>query len=132
LCQFLLVLAAGPLLTSCLLISGGQQSADRGEGGGNVSVQFVSADGTEVREVAAMDTPARLLVTVFAHAERGQLRIEVLDPQGSAVLVVEGRPDEEVARATVPTDAQGRLHFRIRATGAQRGGFQLLYQPAGS
>jgi len=120
-------------LTGCLLMSGAQQSSDRSaDGGGNVNVQFVSAEGSELRQVAAASGSTRLLVTVFAHAERGQLRIEVLDPVGSAALVVEGTPDEQVSRATVATDTQGNLHFRVRATGAQRGGFQLLYQPAGS
>jgi hypothetical protein len=32
----------------------------------------------------------------------------------------------------VPTDTKGMLHYRIRATGAQHGSFQILYQPAGS
>lgn len=113
-------------------MSGTQQSADRAEDGGNVTVQFVSAEGTEVRQVVAANAAAHLDVTVFARADRGQLRIEVLDPQGSAALVVEGMPDEQVGRATVATDARGMLRFRIRATGAQHGGFQLLYQPAGS
>ena len=130
--QLALLLLLLPMLTGCLLMSGGQQSSDRAEDAGNVSVQFVSAEGNEVRQVAAADGATDLLVTVFARAERGQLRIEVLDPQGSAVLVVEGTPDEQVTRGTVPTDDQGNLRFRIRATGAQRGGFQLLYQPAGS
>ncbi len=126
----LLVLVVLPLLTNCLLISGAQQSSDRAEDAGNVNLQFVSMDGMEVREVAAADGAADLLVTIFARVDRGQLRIEVLDPNGSAVIVVEGTPEEQVARGTVPTDANGMLHFRIKATGAHRGGFQLLYQPA--
>lgn len=131
--SLIVLLVVAQCLSGCLLMSGAQQSSDRSpDGGGNVSVQFVSAEGTELRQVAATTVQAQLLVTVFARAERGQLRIEVLDPNGSAVLVVEGTPDEQVSRATVPTDAQGNLHFRIRATGAQRGAFQLLYQPAGS
>ena len=120
------------LLTGCLLIAGDQQSADRAEDAGNVSVRFVSAEGTEVRQVLAADAASSLDVTVFAQVERGQLRIEVLDPQDSVVFVVEGTPEEQVGRGTVPTDAAGNLRFRIRATGAQRGGFQLLYQPAGT
>lgn len=126
-----LVLAL-PLLTGCLLMSGAQQSSDRSTDGGNVSVQFVSADGTEVRQEPAADGPTDLLVTVFARAERGQLRIEVLDPQGSAMVIVEGTPEEQVARGTVPTDQAGNLRFRIKATGAHLGGFQILYQPAGT
>ena len=124
------LLALIPLLAGCLLIAGGQQSADRAEDGGNVSVHFVSAEGTEVRQVKAADAAATLKVTVFARVERGPLRIEVLDPQGSGQIILEGTPEQPVARGTVQTDADGVLRFRIKATGAQRGGFQLLYQPA--
>ncbi len=127
-----IALALLPMLSGCILMSGAQQSADRAEDAGNVTVQFVSAEGTEVRQVQVANAASRLGVTVFARAERGRLRIEILDPQGSAVLVVEGTPDEQVGRATVATDTQGMLHYRIRATGAQHGGFQILYQPAGS
>ncbi|CAA9292074.1 MAG: hypothetical protein AVDCRST_MAG93-3978 [uncultured Chloroflexia bacterium] len=119
-----------PLLAGCLLLSGAQQSADRAEDAGNVSVQFVSAEGTEVREVTVADAATNVLVTVFARSEQGQLRIEILDPQGSATLVIEGTPEEQVARATVATDDNGVLRYRIKATGARRGGFQILYQPA--
>src|SRR5918998_3494235 len=90
------ITALVPWLSGCLLIAGGQQSADRAEDAGNVSVEYVSMDGAEVRSVNAADTAASLLVTVFARTERGQLRIEVLDPQGSAVFVVEGTPEEAV------------------------------------
>src|ERR671933_1113784 len=127
-----IALALAPVLSGCLLMSGTQQSSDRAEDAGNVTVQFVSAEGTEVRQVQAANAASRLAVTVFARAEHGQLRIEILDPQSSAALVVEGTPDERVGRATVATDTQGMLHYRIRATGAQHGGFQILYQPAGS
>ncbi len=130
--RWLSLLVVMQFLTGCLLIAGDQQSADRAEDAGNVSVRFVSAEGTEVRQVLAADAPSSLDVTVFAQVERGQLRIEVLDPQDSVVFVVEGTPEEQVGRGTVPTDAAGNLRFRIRATGAQRGGFQLLYQPAGT
>jgi hypothetical protein len=125
-------LALLPALSGCLLIAGAQQSQDRAEDAGNVSVQFVSAEGTEVRQVAAANGSTRLDVTVFARAERGQLRIEVLDPQGSVEFAVEGTPEEQVNRGTIPTDAAGVLRYRIRATGAQRGQFQILYQPAGA
>ena len=130
--RWLPLLIVIPFLSGCLLIAGDQQSADRAEDAGNVSVRFVSAEGTELRQVLAAGGAANLDVTVFAQVERGQLRIEVLDPRNSVVFVVEGTPEEQVGRGTVPTDAEGNLRFRIRATGAQRGGFQLLYQPAGT
>ena len=128
--RLFVVVCCVPVLAGCLLMSGAQQSADRAEDAGNVSVQFVSAEGTEERTVTAADGETTLLVTVFARSEQGQLRIEVLDPQGSATLVIEGTPEEQVARATVATDANGVLRYRVRATGARRGSFQILYQPA--
>lgn len=117
-----------PLLSGCLLMSGARESQDRAEEGGNVRGEYVSAEGTETRAVQAADGPTNLSVTVFAQNERGQLRIEVLDPQGAQVLVLEGTPEQRVAQAVVPTDAQGVFRYRIRATGAQRGAFEILYQ----
>ena len=125
------LLALIPLLAGCLLIAGGQQSADRAEDGGNVSVQFVSAEGTEVRQVKAADAAATLKVTVFARVERGQLRIEVLDPQNSIVKVIDAQPSEQIDTANVATNEAGEFRYRIRATGAQNGQFQILYQPIG-
>lgn len=124
--RLLLVL---PLLSGCLLASGARESADRSSDGGNVRVQFVSAEGSETRTIQAADGATQLAVTVFAQAERGQLRIEVLDPQGAQVLVLEGTPEQRVAQAVVSTDAGGQLRYRIQATGAQRGGFEILYTP---
>lgn len=85
-----LLLLCLPWLTGCLLMSGPRETSDRVAEGGNVKVEFVSADGSEVRTIQGADGPATLAVTVFAQAEHGQLRIEVLDPQGSQTLVLEG------------------------------------------
>jgi hypothetical protein len=128
--RLVLALCCVPFLAGCLLVSGAQQSSDRADDAGNVSLHFVSAEGTEEREVTAADGATTLVVTVFARTEQGQLRIEVLDPQGSATLVIEGTPEEQVARATIDTDANGVFRYRVRATGARQGSFQILYQPA--
>src|SRR5947209_20092022 len=72
-----------PLLSGCLLMSGPRESSDRATDGGNVKVDFVSAEGTETRSVQAANGPAKLALIVSAQAERGQLRIEVLNPQGT-------------------------------------------------
>ncbi len=126
-----LLLLCLPWLTGCLLMSGPRETSDRVAEGGNVKVEFVSADGSEVRTIQGADGPATLAVTVFAQAEHGQLRIEVLDPQGSQTLVLEGIPSQAVGQATVQTDAQGRFRYRVIATGAQRGGYEILFQPGG-
>lgn len=119
------------LLSGCFLVSGATRSADQTADGGNVFVSFVSAEGTETQVVTTSFPSQQLEVTVFAQNRRGQIRIEVLDPQGSVVLSVEGTAQERVAQALVQTDSQGVFRYRVRATGAQRGSFTILYQPAG-
>ncbi|MBV9789718.1 MAG: hypothetical protein JOZ51_16135, partial [Chloroflexi bacterium] len=64
--------------------------------------------------------------------ERGQIRIEVLDDRGSVALSVEGTAQEQVRPGQVRTNAAGEFRYRVRATGAQRGEFQILYLPTGS
>ncbi|MBA3947314.1 MAG: hypothetical protein H0X37_22495 [Herpetosiphonaceae bacterium] len=119
-----------PLLSGCLLMSGPRESADRATDGGNVRVDFISAEGTETRHVQAADGPTKLALIVSAQVERGQLRIVMLNPQGAQVLVLEGTPEQHVAQVVVPTDDKGNLTYRIQATGAHHGGFEILYQPA--
>ncbi|GAC1362352.1 MAG: hypothetical protein NVS4B8_13560 [Herpetosiphon sp.] len=120
-----------PLLSSCLLLAGGSQSVDLGADGGNARVEFVSADGSEVRTLRASGQVGKVEVILLTQVERGQLRIEVLDPQGSQVLVVEATSDRRAARTVVATDAQGNVRYRVRATGAHNGMWELLYQPVG-
>lgn len=119
-------------LSGCFLISGANQSADSTGEGGNVYVSFVSAEGNDTR-VVQTNFPAQTLdLTVFVRNERGQIRIEVLDDRGSVALSVEGTAQEQVRPGQVRTNAAGEFRYRVRATGAQRGEFQILYQPTGS
>lgn len=94
-------------------------------------MSFVSAEGTETQAVATNFPSQQLEVTVFTQNRNGQIRIEVLDPQGSVVLSIESTAREGVAQALVQTDSQGTFRYRVRATGAQRGSFTILYEPAG-
>lgn len=119
-------------LSGCLLISGPVQSTDNTPDGGNVYVGFVSAEGDETRTVTTNFPSQELEVTVFAQNQRGQMRIEILDEQSSVVLPVEGQAEEQARVGRVQTNADGEFRFRIRATGAQRGAFQILYQPTGN
>ncbi len=119
-----------PFVSSCLLMSGPRESADRATDGGNVRVDFISAEGTETRHVQAADGAKKLALIVSAQVERGQLRLVVLNPQGTQVLVLEGTPEQRVAQVVVPTDDKGNLTYRIQATGARHGSFEILYQPA--
>lgn len=118
------------LLSGCLLISGPTESADSTSDGGNVYVGFVSAEGAETRVVATNFASQPIEVTVLARADRGQMRVEVLDEDGASTIVVEATAEERGNNGTVRTDARGEFRYRIQATGAQRGTIQILYQPA--
>ncbi len=118
-------------LSGCLLIAGEQASNDNTPDGGNVYVTLVSADGNEVRSVPTEFRDQPLGVFVSARSEQGQLRIEVLNPDNSVVFTVDAQPSEQYNDGTVLTNAAGEFRYRIRATGAQNGEFQILYQPGG-
>lgn len=118
-------------LSGCFLIAGPTQSADSTAEGGNVYVGFVSAEGSETRTVPTTFAGQPLRVTVIAQNQRGQLRIEVLDPNGAVVFAVEGTAEERWSQGEVATNAAGEFRYRVRATGAQRGSFTILYEPAG-
>jgi hypothetical protein len=127
--QVLLILLMTPLLSGCFLIAGEQASNDNTPDGGNVYVTLVSADGSEVRSVPTEFRDQPLGVFVSARSEQGQLRIEVLNPDDSVVFVVDAQPSEQYNDGTVLTNTAGKFRYRIRATGAQNGEFQILYQP---
>jgi type 1 fimbria pilin len=112
-------------------MAGSQESSDSTTDGGNVYVSFVSSDGTETRSVSTPFPDQQVELTVSARTDAGQLRIEILDPQDSVVMALDAQPTEQYRPATVTTDESGNFRYRIRATGAQNGEFQILYQPGG-
>ncbi len=128
--ELLILVTILPSLSGCLLISGAVQTSDSTSDGGNVYVDFVSADGTDTRAVQTNFPAQALEVLVAARTEHGQLRIEILDEQNSVVLALDAQSMEEWRQGIVTTDVEGIFRYRIRATGAQRGTFQILYQPA--
>ncbi len=131
-CFRLSILAAIlPLLSGCLLISGPIQMSDSTDDGGNVYVEFVSADGSDTRVVQTNFVAHPLEVLASARTESGQLRVEILDGQNSVVLAIDAQPNEQWRQGRVTTDVEGNFRYRIRAKGAQRGALQILYQPAG-
>ena len=91
-----------------------------------------SRDGADGRTEQTLDTGApRVSMNAIAivQAERGELQLELLNADGSVALAVKGRPDEAVSRSgTVTTDAQGRLRYRVSATGARNGSYQVFFQ----
>ncbi len=120
------------LLSSCLLTSGERPSVDALPDGGNVSTTFVGADGNGERTVETSASSATMNAIVIVQAERGELRLELLNPDGNVAFSVQARPDEQVTRrGDVLTDEQGRLRYRVIAQGARNGGYQVLYQRAG-
>ena len=121
------------LLTSCLLTSGERPSMDALPDGGNVSSTFVGAQGNAERTVDTGAKGAIMNAIVIVQAERGELRLELLNPDGNVAFSVQARPDEQVTRrGDVLTDEQGRLRYRVIAQGARNGGYQVLYQRAGT
>lgn len=116
-------------LTGCFLISGQVASTDNTPDGGNVYVGYVSAEGVETRTVTTNFPNQALEVTVFAQNQRGQMRVEILDAQNSVSMVVDGQAEEQARVGRVQTNEAGEFRYRVRAIGAQRGAFQILYQP---
>ena len=120
------------LLSGCLLTSGERPSVDALPDGGNVSSTFVGAQGNAERTVDTGAKGAIMNAIVIVQAERGELRLELLNPDGNVAFSVQARPDEQVTRrGDVLTDEQGRLRYRVIAQGARNGGYQVLYQRAG-
>jgi hypothetical protein len=114
-----------------MLISGEQTAADTGPTGGNLTTTFVSAEGVQERTLATGAGAMTMNVIVIVSVQQGELRLEMLDPGGSVMLAVQGRPDEQVTKSgDVPTDNEGNLRYRVIARGARNGGFQVLYQPS--
>jgi hypothetical protein len=130
--HFVLCSLFSVLLSGCLLISGERPSVDTLPDGGNVSTSFVGAEGSDERSVETGAASATLNAIVIVEAERGELRVELLNRDGNVAFAVQSRPDEQVTRrGDVLTDDQGRLRYRVIAQGARNGGYQVLYQRAG-
>ena len=90
---------------------------------------LVGADGTQEQTVDTGAIDAAFNTIVIVQAERGELQVELLNGDGSLAFAVRGRPDEAVTRSgSVTTDRQGRLRYRVSATGARNGSYQVLYQ----
>lgn len=117
------------LLTGCLLVSGEQTSVDLQPGSGNLTASFVSAEGQEVRSLKIAEDARTIQVIVIVEVESGDLRIDLLRPDGAVEFAVEGRADSPVTRTSeIQTDDQGYIHYRLLAQGARGGSYQLLFQ----
>jgi len=113
-------------------MSGGATSTDTQAAAGNVSASFVSAEGQDERTLDVGEQSQLSVIAILSVAQ-GELRVDILDPNGSVVLSVQGRPNEQVTKlGTVQTDANGELHYRVMAQGARNGSYQVLYQKTGT
>jgi hypothetical protein len=111
-----------------MLVSGQETSEDTQEAGGNVSTVFVSAEGAEERSLS-VGSAATLNVIASVTVDQGDLRLEVLNPDGSVACSAISQPRQNiVCTSSVATDEQGRLRYRVAAREARNGSFQLLYQ----
>lgn len=128
-CRSLVALGFVTLLSGCLLISGERTTTDVQNGAGNLSTAFVSAEGEQVRALKVAEGPRVVQVIVVVTVESGDLRLDLLQPDGEVILAAEGRPDDQVAQsAQVQTDNEGYLRYRVYARGARNGSYQLLFQ----
>ncbi len=131
-CYFAILPLFALLLSGCLLMSGGVTSTDTQASAGNVSASFVSAEGQDERTLDVGEQSQLSVITIVSVAQ-GELRVDILDPNGSVALSVQGRPNEQVTKlGTVQADANGELHYRVIAQGARNGSYQVLYQKTGT
>lgn len=127
----LFLLACCGLLSGCLLISGEQSRFDQQDTNGTVATTFVSAEGSEIRTITVADTIITVEVIVTVSVDSGDLRVDLLQPDGSVAFTVKGHPTEQVTHTSqIETDTQGRIRYRVYAKGARNGSFQVLFQSA--
>jgi hypothetical protein len=117
------------LLSGCLLVSGERSSVDHQELSGNLSSDFVSAEGATLRDLRVAEGTVGVQVIVIVAVESGDLRIDVLDAEGAVVFSVAGEPAQQVTRSSiVRADERGNIRYRVAAQGARNGSYQILYQ----
>jgi hypothetical protein len=117
------------LLSACLLVSGEVTTADQQASGGNLSAEFVSAEGVTTRVFQVAEGPATVQVTIIVAVEQGDLRIDLFEPNGALAFSVESRPDNSITRSgQIQTDDRGQIRYRISAQGARNGSYQLFFR----
>jgi uncharacterized protein YfaP (DUF2135 family) len=116
-------------LSGCLLVSGERRVTDAQLASGSSSVSFVSAEGEEIRELDTGAAARMVDVVVFVASDQGELRLDLLGPDGAVAFATQSRPGEWLTRSgTVRTDERGRLRFRVVARAARQGEYEVFYQ----
>lgn len=117
-------------LSGCLLVSGEETTLDLIEGGGNVLTTFVSAEGAEVRSLETGVPGAEVQVIAVVEVDTGDLQLELMQPDDGVAFAVSARPNTQITRSGgVRADDEGRVRYRVRATGARDGTIQIFVQP---
>lgn len=130
LARVLLLVCAVAALSGCLLVSGEETALDLVEGGGNVLTTFVSAEGSEVRSFETGAPGAEVQVIAVVEVNSGDLQLALLQPDGGVAFAVSARPNTQVTRSgAVRADDEGRVRYRVAATAARDGTFQVFVQP---
>ena len=127
--NLIVTVAVLSLLSGCLLMSGETTSIDLQGDSGNLNTSFVSAEGVSERTVRVAEGVASVQVITMVAIESGDLTFELLDPEGAVVFSVASRPDGQVTRSSmVLTDINGEVRYRVKASGARNGNFQIFFQ----
>lgn len=130
LARALLFALAVAALSGCMLVSGEETTLDLFAGGGNVLTTFVSAEGGEVRSFETNTPGAEVQVIAVVEVNSGDLQLSLLQPDGGVAFAVSARPNVQVTRSgTVRADEEGRVRYRVAATAARDGSFQVFVQP---
>jgi hypothetical protein len=117
-------------LSSCLLVSGERTTIDLQGASGNVTTNFVSAEGEEIRSLSVAEAAVDVQVIAIVSVETGDVQIEVYQADGSVAFNVASRPDSQVTRsAVVRANAAGEVRYRVLARNARNGSYQLFFQP---
>ena len=97
------VVALAVLLSGCLLMSGEQTSVDAQPAGGNFSTTFVSAEGGADRTIQTGAGPATLNVIAALRVQQGELRLEMLSPDGAVALSIRSVLSQLLQTISLPT-----------------------------
>ena len=119
------------LLAGCYLASGERVTSEDAstEEGGQISGEFVHADGTTQREITVGQPAIPVQIEASASVEWGELTLEFLSPDGSPALLVEaryGRAAEGIGSLT--TDDNGQVRYRVVTREARGGTYLIQYR----
>jgi hypothetical protein len=119
------------LLTGCYLASGEEVETVplSPNGDGELSVAFVTADGTSLEELLIGEADVSIRLLVSAEVEWGELVIEFLNADDAVGWAVEsryGRPGQGIHY--LRSDENGLVRYRLRVHEARNGSYTIRYR----